>query len=59
MVKLERISLRNERLKKFFSSNEVRILELLWKGQKLTSAQIQLECEDLSLACVAGTLDRL
>ena len=59
MVKLERISLRNEGLKKFFSSNEVRILELLWKGQKLTSAQIQLECEDLSLACVAGTLDRL
>ena len=59
MVKLERISLRNEGLKKFFSSNEVRILDLLWKGQQLTSTQIQKECEDLSLACVAGTLDRL
>jgi len=59
MVKLERISLRNEGLKKFFSPNEVRILGLLWEKERLTSGQIQKHCGDLSLACVAGTLDRL
>jgi len=59
MVKLERISLRNEGLKKFFSPNEVRILGLLWAGGRLTSGQIHEQCSDLSLACVAGTLDRL
>ena len=59
MVKLERISLRNEGLKKFFSPNEVRILWLLWEEKRLTSGQIREHCSDLSLACVAGTLDRL
>lgn len=59
MVKLERISLRNEGLKRFFSPNEVRILGLLWEREQLTSVQIQKECNDLSLACIAGTLDRL
>jgi predicted transcriptional regulator len=59
MVKLERISLRNEGLKKFFSPNEVRILTLLWEKERLTSGQIHEHCSDLSLACVAGTLDRL
>ena len=59
MVKLERISLEKKGLTKFFSPNEVRILELLWKKKKMTSTEIQDECNDLSLACVAGTLDRL
>ena len=59
MVKLERISLHNEGLKKFFSPNEARILTLLWESENLTSGQIQKQCDDLSLACVAGTLDRL
>ncbi|MGZ4902641.1 MAG: MarR family transcriptional regulator [Halobacteriota archaeon] len=59
MVKLERISLRNDGLKKFFSPNEVRILTLLWENKQLTSGQIQKQCSDLSLACIAGTLDRL
>jgi predicted transcriptional regulator len=59
MVKLERISLRSEGLKKFFSPNEVRMLGLLWEKERLTSGQIQKHCGDLSLACIAGTLDRL
>ena len=59
MVKLERISLRNDGLKKFFSPNEVRILGLLWEKERVTSGQIQKQCSDLSLACIAGTLDRL
>jgi len=59
MVKLERINLDKKGLKKFFSPNEVRMLELLWKNKKMTSSEIQYECNDLSLACVSGTLDRL
>jgi predicted transcriptional regulator len=37
----------------------VRIIELLWEKERLTSGQIQKHCGDLSLACIAGTLDRL
>jgi predicted transcriptional regulator len=59
MVKIERINLEKEGLIKFFSPNEARILELLWKNNKMTSPEIQQSCNDLSLACVAGTLDRL
>jgi len=59
MVKLERINLEKEGLVKFFSPNEARILELLWKNKKMTSPEIQKLCDDLSLPCVAGTLDRL
>jgi len=59
MVKLNRISLNKHGLTKFFSPNEVRILELLWARQRMTSGEIQKKCNDLSLACVAGTLDRL
>ena len=59
MVKLERINLEKEGLTKFFSPNETRILEILWKNKKMTSPEIKKECNDLSLACVAGTLDRL
>ncbi len=59
MVKIERISLYKEGLTKFFSPNEARILELLWEKKKMTSPEIQQQCNDLSLACVAGTLDRL
>jgi predicted transcriptional regulator len=59
MVKIERISLDKEGLTKFFSPNEARIMELLWEQKKMTSSQIQQKCQDLSLACVAGTLDRL
>ena len=59
MVKIERINLEKEGLIKFFSPNEARVLELLWKNKKMTSPEIQQECNDLSLACVAGTLDRL
>jgi predicted transcriptional regulator len=59
MVKIERISLDKKGLIKFFSPNEARILELLWEKKKMTSTEIQHECNDLSLACVAGTLDRL
>jgi predicted transcriptional regulator len=59
MVKIERINLEKEGLIKFFSPNEARLLELLWKNKKMTSPEIQQECNDLSLACVAGTLDRL
>ncbi|UCF49481.1 MAG: BlaI/MecI/CopY family transcriptional regulator [Thermoplasmatales archaeon] len=59
MVKIERINLEKEGLIKFFSPNEARILELLWKNKKMTSPEIQQKCDDLSLPCVAGTLDRL
>ena len=59
MVKIERISLEKEGITKFFSPNEARIMELLWKNKKMTSTEIKKELDDLSLACVAGTLDRL
>ncbi|NOQ54982.1 MAG: MarR family transcriptional regulator [Thermoplasmata archaeon] len=59
MVKVERINLQKEGLTKFFSPNEVRILELLWEKGDMTSAQISEELENLSHAVVAGTLDRL
>ena len=59
MVKIERISLGKSGLIKFFSPNEARIMELLWVRKKLTSPLIQNELSDLSLGCVAGTLDRL
>ena len=59
MVKIERISLEKEGITKFFSPNEARIMQLLWKNNKMTSTQIKKELNDLSLACVAGTLDRL
>ena len=59
MVKLERINLQKEGLTKFFSPNEVRILELLWERQDMTSAEISQAIDDLSHAVVAGTLDRL
>jgi len=59
MVKIERISLQKKGLTKFFSPNETRIMELLWKTGKMTSSEIRNELDDLSLACVAGTLDRL
>ncbi len=59
MVKVERIDLHKEGLTKFFSPNEVRILELLWENGEMTSAEISEELEDLSHAVVAGTLDRL
>jgi predicted transcriptional regulator len=59
MVKLGRISLDHKDMTKFFSPNEVQILELLWERGDLTSHDIQKECPALSLACVAGTLDRL
>ena len=59
MVKIERISLEKKGLTKFFSPNESRIMELLWKNNKMTSSEIKNELDDLSLACVAGTLDRL
>jgi len=59
MVKIDRINLEKKGLTKFFSPNEGRILELLWKKRKMTSPDIQFVCNDLSLACVSGTLDRL
>ena len=59
MVKLERINLEKKGLTKFFSPNECRILELLWRNKQMTSPDIQFVCNDLSLACVSGTLDRL
>jgi predicted transcriptional regulator len=59
MVKVERINLEKEGLTKFFSPNEVRILELLWDRGDMTSGEISGEFEDLSHAVVAGTLDRL
>lgn len=59
MVKVERINLQKEGLTKFFSPNEVLILELLWDEGEMTSAIISEKLEDLSHAVVAGTLDRL
>lgn len=59
MVKISRIGLDNNGLTKFFSPNEVKIMEIIWKNNEITSSQIQKECTDLSLPCVAGTLDRL
>ncbi len=59
MVKVERINLHKEGLTKFFSPNEVRILELLWDNGPMTSGDISDELEDLSHAVVGGTLDRL
>ncbi len=59
MVKFSRINIKNEGLEKFFSPNEVRILQLLWQKKEMTSSQINECMDDLSLACVAGTLDRL
>jgi predicted transcriptional regulator len=59
MVKIERISLGKQGLTKFFSPNEARIMELLWARQKMTSPGLQKELNDLSLGCIAGTLDRL
>ena len=59
MVKIERISLEKKGLTKFFSPNESRIMELLWKNKKMTSTEIKNKLDDLSLPCVAGTLDRL
>lgn len=59
MVKLDRINLHKEGLTKFFSPNEVLILELLWREGEMTSAAISDRLEDLSHAVVAGTLDRL
>ena len=34
-------------------------MELLWEKEPLTSLEIQDRMDDLSLPCVAGTLDRL
>ncbi|MDP6155883.1 MAG: BlaI/MecI/CopY family transcriptional regulator [Candidatus Thermoplasmatota archaeon] len=59
MVKIERISLNKQGLTKFFSPNEARIMKVLWELSHSTSAEITRECKDLSLPCVAGTLDRL
>ena len=59
MVKIDRISLGKKGLMKFFSPTEARIMELLWKRKKMTSPAIQIELSDLSLGCVAGTMDRL
>jgi len=59
MVKVDRINLHKEGLTKFFSPNEVRILELLWDRGEMTSGDISEELTDLSHAVVAGTLDRL
>lgn len=59
MVKVDRINLHKEGLTKFFSPTEVRILEYLWDHGERTSTDISAELEDLSLAVVAGTLDRL
>jgi predicted transcriptional regulator len=59
MVKFSRINIESEGLEKFFSPNEVRILNLLWEKESLTSSAINECMDDLSLACIAGTLDRL
>jgi predicted transcriptional regulator len=59
MVKFSRINIESQGLEKFFSPNEVRILDLLWEKQSMTSSSINECMEDLSLACIAGTLDRL
>jgi predicted transcriptional regulator len=59
MVKLTRINIGKQGLQKFFSPNEVRIMEFLWELEGVTSSEIQNRLKDLSLPCVAGTLDRL
>lgn len=59
MVKIDRISLGKNGLMKFFSPNEARIMELLWERKHMTSPELQKELNDLSLGCIAGTLDRL
>jgi len=59
MVKVERINLHKEGLTKFFSPNEVRILEVLWSEGEMASGDISDVLPDLSHAVVAGTLDRL
>ena len=59
MVKLTRINIEKPGLHKFFSPNEVRIMELLWERGGLPSPLIKECMNDLSLACVSGTLDRL
>ena len=59
MVKITRINLVKDGLEKFFSPNEGRILEYIWDHPKTSSSEIQEHMSDLSLACVAGTLDRL
>ncbi|UCG69503.1 MAG: BlaI/MecI/CopY family transcriptional regulator [Thermoplasmata archaeon] len=59
MVKFTRINIENEGLTKFFSPNEVRILQILWEKESMTSSDINGCINDLSLACIAGTLDRL
>jgi predicted transcriptional regulator len=59
MVKFSRINIESDGLEKFFSPNEVRILNLLWEKESLTSSAINECIDDLSLACIAGTLDRL
>jgi predicted transcriptional regulator len=59
MVKFSRINIESDGLEKFFSPNEVRILNLLWEKKILTSSSINECMDDLSLACIAGTLDRL
>jgi predicted transcriptional regulator len=59
MVKFTRINIENEGLTKFFSPNEVRILKVLWEKESMTSSDINGCINDLSLACIAGTLDRL
>ena len=59
MVKIDRFEFDGSGLTKFFSPTEVRILEFLWARKKATSIEIQKFYPDLSVACVAGTLDRL
>ena len=59
MVKVSRIVIDQDGLAKFFSNNECGILEILWEVGPQTSSEIQAQLDDLSLACVAGTLDRL
>lgn len=59
MVKISRIDIDKNGLTKFFSPNEVRIMELIWKRGRITSSGMQKELNDLSLPCIAGTLDRL
>ncbi len=58
MVKLDRITLSNEGLTKFFSPTETRIMEVLWENDEVTTPEIT-EKTDISLSSVAGTLDRL
>lgn len=59
MVKFSRINIENEGLHKFYSPNEVKIIQLLWQRGNMTSSEINECFDDLTLPCVAGTLDRL